>query len=103
MSLLALLAGLLAQYAYPIRGRQPLMAFYGRMCLSIAKRLNAGDSGTQIVYWRLLMALGRNAEAVSVARKATELDPVLSFSAAIASMIICTTSPSQIKSPITQS
>ena len=44
--------------------------------LEQARKLNAGDSGTQIVYWRLLNALGRNTEAVEVARKATELDPV---------------------------
>ena len=57
MSLLALLAGLLAQYAYPVRGRQPLLAFYGRMCLSIAKRLNAGDRNSGILAWVALMAL----------------------------------------------
>ena len=57
MSLLALLAGLLAQYAYPVRGRQPLMAFYGRMCLSVAKRLNAGDRNSGILAWFALMAL----------------------------------------------
>jgi hypothetical protein len=30
LSLLALLASLLAQHAYPVKGSQPLMAFYGR-------------------------------------------------------------------------
>ena len=43
MSILALLTALLAQHARPPVGRQPLLAFYGRMCLSAAKRLNAGD------------------------------------------------------------
>ena len=57
MSLLALLACLLAQYAYPVRGRQPLMAFYGRMCLSVAKRLNAGDRDSGIFAWFSLMVL----------------------------------------------
>ncbi|MGZ5034422.1 MAG: regulatory signaling modulator protein AmpE [Usitatibacter sp.] len=56
MSLLALLASLLAQYAYPVKGRQPLMAFYGRMCISAAKRLNAGDRNSGILAWIVLMA-----------------------------------------------
>ena len=55
MSLLALLASLLAQHAYPVSGRQPLMAFYGRMCLSAAKRLNAGDRNSGILAWLALM------------------------------------------------
>ena len=56
MSLLALLAALLAQHAYPVSGRQPLMAFYGRMCISAAKRLNAGDRNSGILAWLALMA-----------------------------------------------
>ncbi len=56
MSLLALLASLLAQYSYPPPERQPLMAFYGRMCLSAAKRLNAGDRNSGILAWAALMA-----------------------------------------------
>ena len=55
MSLLALLAALLAQHAYPVKGRQPLMAFYGRMGLSAAKRLNAGDRNSGILAWVALM------------------------------------------------
>ncbi|MDQ3025207.1 MAG: regulatory signaling modulator protein AmpE [Pseudomonadota bacterium] len=55
MSLLALLAAMLAQHAYPVPGRQPLMAFYGRMCLSAAKRLNAGDRNSGILAWLALM------------------------------------------------
>ena len=57
MSLIALLAGLLAQYAYPVRGRQPLMALYGRLCLSVAKRLNAGDRNSGVLAWVGLMVL----------------------------------------------
>ena len=55
MSLAAILACLLAQYAYPVRGRQPLMALYGRLCLSAAKRLNAGDRNSGILAWFALM------------------------------------------------
>lgn len=57
MSLLALLVSLLAQYAYPVRGRRPLMALYGRLCLSVAKRLNAGDRNSGILAWVALMAV----------------------------------------------
>ena len=55
MSLLALLVCLVAQYAYPIQGRQALMAFYGRLCLSTAKRLNAGDRNSGILAWIAMM------------------------------------------------
>jgi cobalamin biosynthesis protein CobD/CbiB len=55
MSLAALLASLLAQYAYPVKGRQPLMAFYGRLCLSAAKRLNTGDRNSGVLGWVALM------------------------------------------------
>ena len=55
MSLLALLAALLAQHARPVKGPQPLLAFYGRMCLSAAKRLNAGDRNSGIMAWLALM------------------------------------------------
>jgi adenosylcobinamide-phosphate synthase len=56
VSLLAILACLLAQHAYPPDLRQPLTAFYGRMCLSAAKRLNAGDRNSGIVAWLVLIA-----------------------------------------------
>jgi cobalamin biosynthesis protein CobD/CbiB len=56
LSLLALLVSLLAQYAYPVKGRQPLLAFYGRLCLSTAKRLDAGDRNSGILAWTVLMA-----------------------------------------------
>jgi adenosylcobinamide-phosphate synthase len=55
MSLAAILACLLAQYAYPVRDRQPLMALYGRLSLSAAKRLNAGDRNSGILAWLALM------------------------------------------------
>ena len=55
LSLLALLAALLAQHAWPVKGRQPLAAFYGRLCLSAAKRLNAGDRNSGILAWVALM------------------------------------------------
>jgi cobalamin biosynthesis protein CobD/CbiB len=55
LSLLALLAALLAQHAWPVKGRQPLAAFYGRMCLSASKRLNAGDRNSGILAWVALM------------------------------------------------
>lgn len=54
MSILALFAGLLAQHARPPKGT-PLLAFYGRMCLSAAKRLNAGDRNSGILAWLALM------------------------------------------------
>jgi cobalamin biosynthesis protein CobD/CbiB len=56
LSLLAILVCLLAQHAYPPKLRQPLTAFYGRMCLSAAKRLNAGDRNSGIVAWLVLVA-----------------------------------------------
>ena len=57
MSFLALLAALLAQHAYPVAARRRLHAFYGRMCLSVAKRVNAGDRNSGLLGWALLMAL----------------------------------------------
>ena len=61
MNLAALLAALIAQYTYPPPERPPLAALYGRLCLSAAKRLNAGDrnSGSP----RLFRARGRRAGA----------------------------------------
>ncbi len=55
VALLALLACLAAQYAFPPKGRQWLMAFYGRLCLSTAKRLNAGDRNSGILAWLAMM------------------------------------------------
>jgi adenosylcobinamide-phosphate synthase len=56
VSLLAILACLLAQHTYPVKGRAALMAFYGRMCLSAAKRLNTGDRNSGTLAWAALMA-----------------------------------------------
>jgi adenosylcobinamide-phosphate synthase len=55
VNLLAILACLLAQHTYPVKGRAPLMAFYGRMALSAAKRLNAGDRNSGVLAWAALM------------------------------------------------
>jgi adenosylcobinamide-phosphate synthase len=55
VNLLAILACLLAQHAYPVKGRAPLMAFYGRVALSAAKRLNAGDRNSGVLAWVALM------------------------------------------------
>jgi adenosylcobinamide-phosphate synthase len=55
VSLLALLAALLAQHAWPVKGRPPLHAFYGRLAMSAAKRLNAGDRNSGILAWLALM------------------------------------------------
>jgi cobalamin biosynthesis protein CobD/CbiB len=55
--LVTLLAALLALYAYPPAGRQPLQAFYGRLCLSTAKRLNAGDRNSGVLAYAALLAV----------------------------------------------
>ena len=55
MSLFAILACLVAQYAWPLRERQPLLAFYGRLALSASKRLNAGDRNSGILAWFAVM------------------------------------------------
>jgi adenosylcobinamide-phosphate synthase len=55
VNLLAILACLLAQHTYPVKGRAPLMAFYGRVALSAAKRLNAGDRNSGVLAWIALM------------------------------------------------
>jgi len=55
LSILALLAALLGQHARPPGARQALLAFYGRMSLSAAKRLNAGDRNSGILAWLALM------------------------------------------------
>jgi cobalamin biosynthesis protein CobD/CbiB len=57
LGLLALLTALLAQNAWPPKGRQALTAFYGRLCLSTAKRLDAGDRNSGIVAWFLMLGV----------------------------------------------
>ena len=56
MSLLAIVVALLAQHAFPEGARHHLSAFYGRMALSAAKRLNAGDRNSGTLAWIALMA-----------------------------------------------
>jgi adenosylcobinamide-phosphate synthase len=56
VSLLAIVVALLAQQAFPEGPRHHLAAFYGRMALSAAKRLNAGDRNSGILAWIALMA-----------------------------------------------
>ena len=55
MNLAALIAALVAQYVYPPPERAPLAAFYGRMCLSASKRLNAGDRNSGILAYGVLV------------------------------------------------
>jgi cobalamin biosynthesis protein CobD/CbiB len=76
VSLLALLAALIAQNAYPVKGRQPLMAFYGRLGLSAAKRLNAGDRNSGILAWIALMLVALGPVAVASALAAA-IHPVV--------------------------
>jgi cobalamin biosynthesis protein CobD/CbiB len=56
MSLVAIVVALLAQHAFPEGPRHHLAAFYGRMSLSAAKRLNAGDRNSGVLAWIALMA-----------------------------------------------
>jgi cobalamin biosynthesis protein CobD/CbiB len=56
LSLVAIVVALLAQHAFPEGPRHHLGAFYGRMALSAAKRLNAGDRNSGILGWIALMA-----------------------------------------------
>jgi adenosylcobinamide-phosphate synthase len=53
--LVTLLAALFAQYAYPPAGRPALPEFYGRLCLSAAKRLNAGDRNSGVLAYAALV------------------------------------------------
>ncbi|HZZ93092.1 MAG TPA: regulatory signaling modulator protein AmpE [Usitatibacter sp.] len=57
MILLALLLALLAQYAYPPPPRPPLLRLYGRACLAVRQRLDAGDRNSGIFGWLVLMAV----------------------------------------------
>jgi len=56
VSLVAIVVALLAQHAFPEGARHHLHAFYGRMALSAAKRMNAGDRNSGILAWIALMA-----------------------------------------------
>lgn len=57
MSLAAFLAALLVQYAYPPPERPPLAALYGRLCLSAAKRLDAGDRNSGVLAYFALVGV----------------------------------------------
>lgn len=57
MSLLALVLALVAQSAWPPPDRRRLGALYGRLCLSTAKRLNAGDRNSGMLAYFGLAAL----------------------------------------------
>jgi adenosylcobinamide-phosphate synthase len=52
--LVTLLAALIAQHAYPPPERQFLSSAYGRLCLSTAKRLNAGDRNSGMLAYLAL-------------------------------------------------
>jgi adenosylcobinamide-phosphate synthase len=78
LSLLALLACLAAQYAFPPRGRRPLLAFYGRMALEVSRRLDAGDRNSGIFAWAVLIALGLVPVALATAL-ATAIHPIVVF------------------------
>ena len=56
LSLVAIVVALLAQHAFPESARHHLQAFYGRMALSAAKRMNAGDRNSGVLAWIALMA-----------------------------------------------
>jgi adenosylcobinamide-phosphate synthase len=76
VSLLALLACLAIQYAFPPRGRHPLMAFYGRLALEVSRRFDAGDRNSGIVAWVVLVALVVG-PVILVTALAASLHPVL--------------------------
>lgn len=57
MILVTLLLALVAQYAYPPAGRQALAEWYGRLCLSTAKRLNAGDRNSGMLAYAALLVV----------------------------------------------
>ncbi len=59
MSLISLLLALVAQSAWPPPERRRLGALYGRLCLSTAKRLNAGDRQSgMLAYFALVAFVG---------------------------------------------
>jgi cobalamin biosynthesis protein CobD/CbiB len=55
--LITLVAALALQYAYPPPARQALDALYGRLCLSTAKRLDAGDRNSGVLAYFALLAV----------------------------------------------
>ena len=57
MSLVSLLIALVAQSAWPPPDRRRLGVLYGRLCLSTAKRLNAGDRNSGLLAYFALAAV----------------------------------------------
>src|SRR3954463_5417832 len=55
VSLLVLLIALLAQHTYPPPARAPLTRLYGRLCLAIRQKFDAGDRNSGIFGWVLLV------------------------------------------------
>jgi adenosylcobinamide-phosphate synthase len=55
VSLLVLLLALLAQHAYPPPARPPLSRLYGRLCVPIRQKFDAGDRNSGIFGWLVLM------------------------------------------------
>ena len=78
MSLFALLAALASQYAYPPPDRSWLAAFFGRLSLSVAKRLNAGDRNSGILAWFVLVAIVLTPMAL-VAWIAASIHPIVTW------------------------
>ena len=76
MSLLAIVVALLAQHAFPEGPRHHLSAFYGRMALSAAKRLDTGERNSGILAWAALVA-GVLVPAALVTALAAAIHPFL--------------------------
>jgi cobalamin biosynthesis protein CobD/CbiB len=76
MSLVAIVVALLAQHAFPGGPRHHLAAFYGRMSISAAKRLNAGDRNSGVLAWIALMT-GVIVPAALVTALCTAIHPFL--------------------------
>jgi len=55
VNLVAIVVALLAQHAFPEGARHHLQSFYGRMALSAAKRMNAGDRNSGVLAWIAVM------------------------------------------------
>ena len=76
MSLVSLLIALVAQSAWPPPDRRRLTALYGRLCLSTAKRLNAGDRNSGMLAY-LALASAVVVPVALVAWLAESIHPVV--------------------------
>ena len=76
MSLLALLLALLAQHAYPPPPWPPLARLYGRACLWLRQKLDAGDRNSGIFAWIVLMVFVL-APAILLTALAARIHPAL--------------------------